>query len=266
MSDAQTSRARPAWTGTAVLGALLLAVAGVGLVPMIREALAVLTLRARFTAERLDPVDEGERHAAYRCGGRDVVVTDDPPGNPPTPASRRAVRLQLGDTALTTSPVSIQEEMRGANRYWNRVVPFRLTHESTGTTECGVVYRLPSDTAAIRAARAARPATSTGHLLASIRGVRPPHLHGLRFRAIRWEEGGVVREQDFGYADWNGHPYGTLAIHVLGTPAGVRNRSLSYWPTLLFPVLYPLGLALLGLVLTVAGLVGRRLGASRTAP
>lgn len=37
----------------------------------------------------------------------------------------------------------------------------------------------------------------------------------------------------------------------------MRNQSLSYWPTLLFPVLYPIGLGLAGILLIGAGVLGR---------
>lgn len=243
---------------TAVLGGLLLAMAAVGLVPMIREALAVRGVRARLTVERMDPVGHEAGGVTYRCGGRPVVLSDGPPPGAPSGPTGRVVRIQLGDTAIAATDVSINLEAEGANRYWNRVVPFRWVEASTGRQGCGVAWRLPVDTVAVRRVREERKATGPAWVLRELGGARPPHLHGARFRTIRWEEGVAgIREEDFDYADWSGDPYGTLVINLLGSPVGVGNQSLSYWPTLFFPVLYPLGLAVLGLVLVGVGLVGR---------
>lgn len=257
------------WTGVALSGAALLAVSSVALLPMVREGVAVRTVRARFELERPAVVEAGERRAAYECGGMRVVLSDgrgaDPAagaatGSPEEGSSgRRLVTVQVGDTLLVTAvPVGVNEEAEGANRYWNRVVPFRWADRRTGEVACGVVYRLGPDTAAVRRAQERRPRTEPGLLMERVRGVRPAHLRGLRFRVIGWEPGGrVVTERNLAYTDWDGDPYGTLVANLLGGPIGIRNQSLSYWPTLLFPVAYPLGLGLLGALLLVGGLIAR---------
>lgn len=133
------------------------------------------------------------------------------------------------------------------------MTPFRWSERGTGAAECGVVYRLLSDTAAI-----ARPRTDrASFMLRDLLGARSAWQHGLRFRVIRWSGDETVREQDFGFADWDGDPYGVYVANQLGTPIGLRNESLSFWPTLLWPVLYPFGMAALGLLLVVVGMAWR---------
>lgn len=255
---------RAAWTGAAISGGVLLALSLVSLLPMIREGMAVHSARARFDVERLDVIRGGERNAAYECGGTSIVLRDGParasggdPGTPDGVAVRRPVAIEVSDTAFMTIPVAVHEETSGANRYWNRVVPFRWTDHETGSRECGVVYRLGPDTVAARRARKARPRTRLGFVLESVRGTRPPYLHALRFRVLGWQPGGPVSEQDFAYPDWDGDPHAVLVANLLGSPIGIQNQSLSYWPSLLFPVVYPLGSALLGVLLIVGGLVVR---------
>ncbi|NIP58863.1 MAG: hypothetical protein GWM92_04165 [Gemmatimonadetes bacterium] len=137
-------------------------------------------------------------------------------------------------------------------------MPFRWTDRDAGREECGVVYRLPPDTAAVRRAREERAGSTLALFLNDVRGARPPHLRGLRFRVVRWDSGGgAVGERDFAYGDWNGDPYGTLVANLLGSPIGLRNHSLSHRPTLFFPILYPLGLGAPGFLLLAAGLLGR---------
>ena len=255
-------------TGLTVAGGITLAIAAVGLLPMIQETRAVRAADARFELERLEGrgvashgVAGGGREGAgpervrYVCVGTPVVLGDRAPERPSVrDPNARVVTVQVGDTVFSTRPLRIHTDRSGPNRYWNRVVPFRWTARATGAVECGVVYRLPADTAAIARARASRETS----FVDAIRGVRPAWQHGLRFRTVTWQPGedpepGV---EDFGYADWRGDPYGVYLANLLGGPVGLRNQSLSYWPSLIIPIVYPLGAALLGLVLLVAGLIG----------
>lgn len=256
---------RPAWTAIVVCGGLLSAVASVGLVPMIVEGTAVRAVRARFALERLEAVGGGEGWATFQCGGRRIVLSERPAPGPSRGASRATVVIGVGDTAFTAvEPVAVRAGATGADRYWNRVVPYRWTDREAGRTQCGVAYRLPPDMLAIRRAREARPPTGLGTFLDAVRGVRPPLVHGARFGTVRWEEGGdPAREEDFASPDWDGDPYGTSVLNLLGSPVGFRNQSLSYWPTVLFPLVYPIGLALAGAALLVVGLIGRRSAAGR---
>ncbi|MGD2069415.1 MAG: hypothetical protein PVI57_12130, partial [Gemmatimonadota bacterium] len=164
----------------------------------------------------------------------------------------------------TVQPVTIRADATGADRYWNRVVPYRWTDFETGRSECGVAYRLPPDMSAIRRVREARAPTGLGPLLDAVRGVRAPQVHGTRFRTVRWADASdPVREEDFAYPDWNGDPYGTSVLNLLGSAVGFRNQSLSYWPTVLFPFVYPIGVGLVGVVLMAVGLIGRRSASGR---
>lgn len=242
-------------TVLAIAGFVMLALASVALVPMLEEAVALAAAERRYRIERLDTVAAAGDTVAYRCGGRRVALSDDAPVDPPGDGpTRYPVTVRIGDSALTTVPVSIHADRTGPNRYWGRVAPFRWTDRETGAAECGVVYRLPSDTAAIARARAERGS----YLLRTLLGARSAWQHGLRFRVIRWSAGEeTVQAQDFGFGDWDGDPYGVYAANQLGTPIGLRNQSLYFWPTLLWPVLYPFGVAALGLLLLVAGLAWR---------
>lgn len=265
------------WSVVAVAGGLLLALSLVGLLPMIREGIAVRAARVSFDMERLDPLSADEDEATFRCGGTSVVLRKRPSPGPssetglepgtspetgpsPEPIERSSVDIQVGDTLLTTAvPVALNRGAGSGSWYWNRIVPFRWMNRARSESECGIAYRLPSDTAAIRRMREDRPATARGSLLESVRGARGSYMYGWRFRVVRWQEGDdAVTERDFAYADWDGDPYGTLVLGLLGSPVGIKNQSLSYWPSLLWPVLYPLGVGLLGAVLLVAGLIGRR--------
>ena len=244
-------------TGLAVAGGLLLASASVGLLPIVEETLAVGRAADRFRLERPQGSALGDSAVAYECAGTRIVLSDDGAVDPAlADTTRGRVAVRIGDTTLTTDPVAIHGGRAGPNRYWNRVVPYRWTEVDTGASECGIVYRLPPDTAAIERARSeAGPRL----LLDELRGARPAWQHGLRFRAVRWAAGDTdtIRARDFGHDDWHGDPYGVYLANLLGTPIGLRNQSLSYWPSLLFPVIYPLGFSLLGLILVIVGLGGR---------
>ena len=247
-------------TAVAIAGFVMLAAASVALVPMLAEAVAVTAAERRYRIERPDTVPAAGDTVAYRCGGRRVALSDDATVGPPSGGpTRYPVTVRVGDTTLTTVPVSIHLDRTGPNRYWNRVVPFRWTDRATGEVECGVVHRLPSDTAAITRARAGRGP----YVLRALLGARSPWQHGLRFRVIRWADGEAVRVRDFGFADLDGDPYGVYVANRLGTPIGLRNQSLSFWPSLLWPVVYPFGVAVLGLLLLVAGLAWRYRARSR---
>lgn len=251
-------------TGLVVAGCLLLAFTSVGLLPILEEALAAWSARARFELDRPAGAALGDSAVAYECAGTRIVLSDDGPVDRALADTvRRRITVGVGDTTLTTVPVAIHGDRAGPNRYWNRVVPFRWTVRATGASKCGVVHRLPSDTAAVARARSD---SRRFPLLDGIRGVRPARQHGIRFRVLAWPAGepGSLRTRDLGYDDWSDDPYGVYVANLLGGIIGLRNQSLSYWPTYLFPVTYPLGLSLLGLVLLVAGLAGRVRGRFRT--
>ncbi|MDX1675515.1 MAG: hypothetical protein R3314_12030 [Longimicrobiales bacterium] len=245
-------------TGLAVAGGLLLAFGSVGLLPMLEEGVALRSAADRFELERPTGSAVGDSAVAYECAGTRILLSDDAVVGAPAGAARpRSVTVRVADTTITASPVDLHRDRTGPNRYWSRVVPFRWRELETGASECGIVYRLPPDTSGIARARVDSRRVP---ILDDIRGVRPAWQHGLRFRVLAWEAGepGSIRARDLGYDDWREDPYGVYVANLLGGAAiGLRNQSLSYWPSYLFPLTYPLGLSLLGLVLLVVGLAGR---------
>lgn len=250
---------RRAWMAVAASGGLLLALASIGLVPMIQEGLAVRGMRDQYAIDRLATVTADEHEVTFECGATTIVVSHDPALERPTEgAEQKIVDIRVGDQGFSTEiPIALNRGAGPGGWAWNRVVPFRRTDRTTGEGECGVAHRLPSDTAAIRRAREDRPTSELGLLLEAVRGIRIAPMHGWRFRVLRWRDGEPVRQQDYAYPDWNGDPYGTSVLAILGSPVGVENQSLSYWPSLVWPILYPFGLALLGFVMFTVGLLGR---------
>lgn len=244
----------------AALGAALLALSLVGLVPMIREELAVRAARSRFSVERLTAVEEEGDTVAFRCGSSTITLSDVPsaPDTGAAPGPRIATVRIDGTPVSTTEPVPVAAGAEGADRYWSRVVPVRWRDRRAGESRCGVLYGLPPDTAAIRRARADRSRTVIGFYLESVRGVPGAWVHGLRFGLLHWSEPENLQHDTYEYADWRSDALGTLLVNLLRGPVGIRNQTLSYWPSLYFPFLYPFGFALVGIAAVGAGFAGWR--------
>ncbi len=76
----------------------------------------------------------------------------------------------------------------------------------------------------------------------------------LRYRVLFVQPDGAVTEEWFSYADRSEPLYRTvLAVFVHPEPLGFRSQVLSYWPTIFYPLLYPLLTGAVGLFLSILG-------------
>jgi hypothetical protein len=82
----------------------------------------------------------------------------------------------------------------------------------------------------------------------------------LKWRIIRVGYDGSVQTETFSYPERSHPAYRTMLINVTcvtNSPAGFYSDVLSVYPTYWYPLVYPLGIFVIGVILTVFGLIRR---------
>lgn len=246
-------------------GAVLVAASLPHLAPILQEVAAVRDLRGEWSIERLAL----EAGAATRggldplwtveCEGHRMAVGDTLPfprssaqpgageAPPDAPAGAGAERVTApvtieidGARFRADEGIEIRPAQPPPDRYWTWLAAFRLTSVDGDRVVCGIVHRLPFSEEAVARARE--------------RGEADPHLFGYRFRVITVEGDRPVAEERFAYADIGEEPSRALVANLASpTPLGITSQALSVWPTVFYPLIYPVGTALLGLALAGLG-------------
>jgi hypothetical protein len=81
----------------------------------------------------------------------------------------------------------------------------------------------------------------------------------LRFRSVMLNSDGAVREEIFFYKDRGTPPIrAALARYVSPTPMGFHSDLMMGWPTLLYPLLFPFGSGLAGIICFLVAIKLRR--------
>ena len=85
------------------------------------------------------------------------------------------------------------------------------------------------------------------------------HPDTLTCRALFIDSGGKVTEEKFPFSERASPLYRTLlANEVSPMELGFYSDALELWPSVLYPLLYPLVSGIVGLILTIVGLVKYR--------
>lgn len=220
-----------------ISGLLLLGVSAPPLLLMAREAAVSRSVSARYSVERIISAapDIYDSALEAKIGGHRVQLLDEYPIEPRVPFEDESltrpgtVRIVV-DGKVRSTPVAatIRVNKRDANRYWGFSYLQRL-HDRDGAERLVVAQR----------------------------------LGGNRYRTVSVFADGNVVEDEFSYADRCDFPVRAILIrNVVPHPSGYCSDVLQVWPSIFYPVLYPLlsgflGGAFIG-VAVVAGYFRRR--------
>jgi hypothetical protein len=155
--------------------------------------------------------------------GHVVELTDsEPTSADPTLRTKGPVRIVVdGRDYSSAAAVDIRPAFRDANRYWGYLYLTKLLDKWTRREEIVVAQNL---------------------------GLR-------RYRVLRMDASGLVVEDVFDERQRCSPPVRTLLIgHVVPQPIGFCSNIMQSYPTVWFPMLYPMASGTIGIVLTVAGI------------
>ena len=184
---------------------------------------------------------------SYVWHGQKVVLSDDfEKGSFPTDA-RRAGRVKITINGKDyTSPwlVEIRPNDHDANRYWMHVMPVKFDDIKAHTERLVVLQSFPDY---------------------DLHEYNAFHPDTLTCRALFIDSEGKVTEEVFPFSERTSPLYRTLlAGKVSPTQLGFYSDALNLWPSVFYPLLYPLVSGVVGLILTIIGLVKYRRASKST--
>jgi hypothetical protein len=204
----------------AIVGGVLCAAAAYPIFLQTREALIA---RAAYTRYEVTP-----QHNSATLNGHEVTIGDELMASPSSVAERYIGPVEIlidGEDYSTSSPVEIRAALHDAGRYHNWVRLIRLRDRKEGTIILSVVQRLKDS------------------------------KETMRFRILVVDEKGSVTEDVFGMADRAQPVYRViLARFVSPYPIGFHSEVLQVWPSVIYPIVYPWLVGLVGFGLLIFGL------------
>lgn len=217
-----------------IAGAVLIAVSLYPLGLMVREWWAARQLQAEYQFE-----PEYEKFSA-NIEQHHVTVSDDYSKGSFKPEDRRIGQAAIKIDGVDHSDVGqieIRPYYRDANRYHGWVVVGRLRDRKKGEEWVAVGQRTMGDT-----------------LLSGRNASASPN----EFRILLVDRNGSIREERFSLQQRASPIYRAIFVRFLYPQAmGFYSQILQGWPTLLYPILYPLVTSVLGALLIALGLIRR---------
>lgn len=219
-------------------GAILFAVSAYPLALMAREWCAARQLAATF---KLEPSYDT---TSLAVGTHRIEVSDRFASGNFKPEDRQIAPVKIsidGRDNSDPSLIEIRPHYHDANRYHGWLVLARLTDKKQNKEWLAIGERTLGDT-----------------LLVNRRALQPT----TEFRLLLVSADGQISEERFSLGERAKPLYRAAIVNYLyPQPAGFHSQILAYWPSLFFPILYPLISGAVGLLLMAAGFGGRRFGA-----
>ena len=178
---------------------------------------------------------------SYTWHGQKVVLSDDfEKGNFPTD-DRRAGRVKITINGKDyTSPwlVEIRPNDHDVNRYWMQVMLVKFNDREARTERLVVLQSFPDF---------------------DLHEYNALHSDTLTCRALFIDSEGTVTEDVFPFSERTSPLYRTLLARVVSPmQLGFYSNVMEVWPSVFYPLLYPLVSGVVGLILTIVGIVKYR--------
>lgn len=213
---------------------------------MAREAWLNNIVYGRYSVTECFETQDGQSQfsqtpLSYVWRGQKVILSDDfEKGNFP-PDSRVAGRVKITINGKDyTSPwlVEIRPNDHDANRYWMQVMLVKFDDREAHTERLVVLQSFPDF---------------------DLHEYNALHPDTLTCRALFIDGQGRVMEEVFPFSERNSPLYRTvLAGEVSPMQLGFYSEALDEWPSVFYPLLYPLVSGVMGLLLTIVSLVKYR--------
>lgn len=225
-----------------LLGLILLVPSLYTIFLMARELWLGNAVNSRYSVTEcfVDP-EVSQTPLSYVWHGQKVVLSDDYERGKFSPDDRRAGRVKITINGKNyTSPwlVEIRPNDHDANRYWMQVMLVKFDDIKAHTERLVVLQSFPDF---------------------DLHEYNAIHPDTLTCRALFIDSEGRVTEDVFPFSERTSPLYRTLLAGIVSPmQLGFYSDVLDQWPSVFFPLLYPVVSGVVGLILTIVGLVKYR--------
>jgi len=239
-------RSRHKISKTLLLGLILLVPSLYSIFLMVREQWLSNAVNSRYSITECfeggpNQTEFSEIPLSYIWYGQKVVFSDDFEKGNFLPDDRRAGRVKITINGKDyTSPwlVEIRPNDHNVNRYFKQVMLVKFDDKALHTERLVVLQSFPDF---------------------DLHEYNALHPDTLRCRALFIDSGGKVTEQVFPFSERSSPLYCTLlAGEVAPEQLGFYSQALELWPSVFYPLLYPLVSVVMGLIITIIGLARHR--------